>query len=204
MTDTRHIMGLFALVCMCLGITTHGNGQDRYLGIKAGANLVDTKNLFVGAHFGFFSIKRYEKSALQIELLGSNHRIELDYPVYGSRTNSFWYINIPALYKRYIGRSNFSINGGLQVGVMVAATGVQLYYPTGAAPPVMGDIKFPNAVLGSAVFGFSWEGKSGISLDARYLLGLTDTNTASTSWNIRNRLFNVSIGYRITQRSRKI
>jgi hypothetical protein len=205
-SEPRRSAFLIILVCVCsLSATAQ---RERYIGIKGGNNYSRLatsdpsvySNSNIGYHFGLQFMWRYPKSAIQTEVIASNHRISFDYPVYGVRTNSFWYVNVPVLYKRYLLKRGLNAQGGVQPGVMVGGSAVKSYSPSGASPPVMGEPTLKSNFLVSGVFGLGWDFDFGGSLDVRYNLGLTDSYYESSSWTIRNRVVQVSVGYRIKRR----
>lgn len=169
------------------------------IGVKGGLNLstITGKNDFdfaakLAYHLGFmFESTVSESVSLQPEILFSSQGAneQSSYEDLEFRLN---YVNVPILIKYYVSEG-FSIDGGAQLGVLVAAK--QSYHSSKDI-----DIKtnFSDTDYGLLI-GTSYKFINKINLSARYNFGLKDISNSNYSFfnngNIKNGVFQLSLGY---------
>jgi hypothetical protein len=171
--------------------------QSTAFGIKGGLNLTNIKgdaeavyNSRSGYHAGIFLRERFDKIAFQPELLLFTQKNEVTYTT-GTVENSFTYLSIPLLLKVYpIG--GFNIHAGPQFGFLL--DGEQKW--TSGAFTGTKDIKdeYTNSDV-SISAGLGWDFKFGLSVDARYNIGIKDVNNAASGENAKSQIFLVSLGW---------
>lgn len=172
------------------------------LGIKAGPNFanIDTKssigenyNNRTGFHAGAFALFKLTKIGIQPELLFSQQgsTIEIDGKDFDS---NFSYVNIPVMLKFYL-IGGLNLQAGPQFGFLTKAEGVGF---DGQGNPIKGvDIKedLKNSDI-SVGLGAGWDAPFGLTVDARYNLGVSDVNDAGGS-EAKNQVFQVSLGFKL-------
>lgn len=176
--------------------------REIYYGFKGGVNFQslggtgeDADNP-VGFHFGGVGAIRKARHAFQLELIVSEHQQTVnDYP---KKISHFWYINLPVIYKRYLGHKGFNLQSGLQYGVLASGYGIT-GYESNPFRPIMGRVSLPASALLSAALGFGWDFEKGPSIDLRYNAGLTDRHTNSQAWFNRNLTIQLSVGYQFSR-----
>jgi hypothetical protein len=169
--------------------------QDRTnIGIKAGLNVADVsvqpQNFDKGSRLGFHGgllahIHLSPEWGVQPEVLYSNQGFE-------DRTNnSEWklnYLNVPVMVQ-YMFDNGFRIQAGPQVGFLLDAK-VKDANEVGHLD-VSQDLKKVDAGVG---LGLGYLSYSGLGIEGRYNLGLTNINAVGTN-ELKNRVFQVSLFY---------
>lgn len=177
-----------------------GNAQDvakktANIGIKGGYNLAavsfdgdaETGDRS-GFHLGFYGESFLnENIALQIEVLYSQQGYEIEANG-GTFTQKLDYINLPLMLKGYLG-DNFFLEAGPQVGVAISHkeefdSNFNLFDTTQEFEP--------NSFDYGVNFGAGFKTDSGISLSARYHLGLGDIYDDGSP---KNRVWMFSVGF---------
>lgn len=168
-------------------------------GLKAGVNLTTldvedpelTYNSRNGYHAGIFLRSRFDKIAIQPELLLFTQRGEMESSGLGTAQESFTYLSVPLMLKFYP-VAGFNIQVGPQFGFLLDG---ERRYDT-----VLGsgsqDITehYKNSDVSISVGG-GYDFDFGLSLDARYNLGVKDINDAADSEPVRSRIFLISMGW---------
>ncbi len=167
-----------------LSFAQRGNVQ---FGIKGGVNLADynynTRGFRTGFHIGGLAHIHTSnpKLAIQPEIVFSAQGAD-----FSNGTDHVDYINIPFLIQ-YLGKGGLRLETGPQVGALVSAkfddnNGVEY------------DIKnrFKKSDFGWA-FGIGFLSASGLGIDARYNLGLSDITKARG--DVRNRVWQFGLFY---------
>lgn len=184
---------ILLLIFFLSGISSSVFSQAQFsLGIKGGLNFanIDASSLGetyenrTGYNFGAFGLFKFTKIGIQPELLFSQQgtKVKLD----GSDFESnFSYINIPIVLKLYtIGGLN--LQAGPQFGFLSSADW------DGA------DVKdFLKGSDFSLALGVGWDLPFGLTIDARYNLGLSDINDSPAYDEIKNKVWQVSLGYKL-------
>jgi len=182
---------ILGLIITFFGFVQKAEAQAQVaLGIKAGLNFakLDIENFSTdsrtGFHGGAFALFKLTKIGIQPELLYSSQGT--DFP---NGKSDLTYLNIPVLLKFYL-VGGFNIYAGPQFGFL-----------TGAETTVSGtttDIK--DQLKGSdisAALGAGIDLPFGLTLDARYNLGLSEVNDTSGSSEAKNQVFQISAGMKL-------
>ena len=154
------------------------------LGIKAGANISKfddsaTDNLTT-FHAGAFGLFKFTKIGIQPEVHSSQQGAKID----GDELKSS-YMTIPVMLKLYL-IGGLNLQAGPQFGFLTKAE-------------LDGnDVKesFTNSDL-SANVGLGWDLPFGLTVDARYNIGLSDVGDGPQAPSFKSRVVQVSIGYKI-------
>ncbi len=163
--------------------------QETYFGIKGGLNLASIEaegesdyDSKAGIHFGGLAhIHITRHFAIQPELVYSQQGGED-----GDFRLKLGYINVPVMFQ-YMSNEGFRLQTGPQLGFLVSAETEQ------------GDIEVDvddvlETVDFSWSFGAGYQFRSGVGIDARYNLALTDIHEAN-SVEYKNRVFQVGLFY---------
>jgi hypothetical protein len=171
-------------------ITATANGQHVNLGVKAGLNVYSVHNdngtdydSKTGFHAGLLGHIHFTKHvALQPEIVYSAQGVKIS-----SNTKlKLNYINVPVLLQ-YMFENGFRIQAGPQVGFLVNAQS-----EVNGVSTDRNDLKTVDFGLGA---GLSYlHVSSGLGIDARYNLGLTNINTLGTVKS-SNRGFQLGVFY---------
>lgn len=153
------------------------------IGIKAGANFANTdisgSESITALHVGAFGLVKIANIGIQPEVLFSQQGAEFD-----ANDVDLSYVNIPVMLKYYL-PLGLNLQVGPQFGILTDAE-------------VSGNNatdRFKNSDL-SAAFGAGWDAPFGLQFTARYILGLSDINDQPMADELRNRTFQLSVGYR--------
>ena len=187
---------LLLLTTICLfGYFIESNAQAAFrLGVKGGLNFANFNSDFdtdakTGYHAGAFATFKFTKLAIQPEVIFSKQGAKLD--INGSELESnYSYINIPVMAKLYL-LGGLNLQAGPQFGFLASAE--QVY--EGIEEDVKDQLKGSEISLG---LGAGWDLPFGLTVDARYNLGLSDINDSDdSSAEAKNQVFQVSVGYRL-------
>jgi hypothetical protein len=189
-----------SLLIFALFITTSALfAQDVAFGIKGGLNLSSLKiddpeatyNARTGFHAGFFLRGKFDKVGIQPEFLLYTQKGEFSGPAYTGEEN-FSYITVPVLVKFYP-LSGLNIHAGPQFGFLIdgdRTTNVQIL------GTIKEDIKDEYKSTDIAIsVGAGWDFGFGLSIDARYNIGVQDINEAEEGETTKSRVFLVSLGW---------
>jgi len=181
---------IFAVVIvLATTLRIHAQRTDAYPGLKVGLNVASLNvdngvdfNSIVSAHAGgLVHIHVTPHFAIQPELFLSGQG--------GERGNEKWkliYLDLPILFQ-YLAGGGFRLHTGPQLGVLLSAKekiGNAEYNIKDALKTV--DVGWE--------FGFGYQfPASGLGIDARYTVGLTDITEGSS--DIQNRVFAVGLFY---------
>lgn len=162
------------------------------VGIKGGLNFANldvsdiagTYDNRTGYHLGAFTQFKFEKFAIQPEIIYSEQGSEVKDPNLGNFESNFSYVNIPIILKLYtIGGLN--LQAGPQFGFLTSAK--------------WGDESIKDELKGSDFsvgLGVGWDAPFGLSLDARYNLGISDVSDVAAA-QIKNQVWQISAGFKI-------
>lgn len=167
-------------------------------GVKGGLNLSEIKiddpeasyNSKTGYHAGIFVRSKFDKVAIQPELLLYTQRGDFSGPGY-TGNEDFTYLTIPLMVKFYP-VMGLNLQVGPQFGFLLDGERT--------ANTVFGTVKqdikdqyesSDFAVSAGAGYDFSF----GLSLDARYNIGVKDINNAANGDEAKSRVFLISIGW---------
>ena len=158
-------------------------------GIKGGVNFTNLSNdaadtkadTKTGFHLGGLAHIHLTRSfAIQPEIVYSTQGAE-----YGDDKLRLNYINVPVL-AQYMFANGFRLQTGPQLGILTTSE-----YKSGKTETDVDN--FSNADF-SWSFGASYVGRSGVGVDARYNLGLTDVTKSNTT-DFQNRVWQVGLFY---------
>lgn len=173
--------------------------QDAAFGLKGGVNLStfnlddadETYDSRTGFHAGLFVRGKFNKVAIQPELLLFTQNSELRSSVFGTAQDRFTYLSIPVMVKLYpVGGLNLQL--GPQFGFLLDG---ERKYDTvfGSGSQDIKDHYKSSDVALSLGAGYDFE--FGLGLDFRYNLGLKDVNNAANGEDIKSRIFLISLGW---------
>ena len=172
------------------------------VGIKGGLNFAKVDgssasaayNSRTGYHAGAYLRIKLSKLAVQPEVIFSKQGTTISASGKNLEAN-YDYINIPVIVKFYLA-AGVNLQVGPQFGFLAGAK-QDVYDPTTGAissQNVKSQLKSSDM---SAALGLGWDLPFGLSIDARYNLGLTKINNASGSTDAKNQVMQVSVGYRL-------
>ncbi len=187
-------------ILMIIGSMAFSQAQVA-IGLKGGLNFANIDasspgaafNSRTGYHGGAFVLVKLGKIGIQPELIfskqGSNIKIN------GTNFDSNYdYFNIPIIVKLYT-IAGINIQVGPQFGFVTGATGpVQDLNGNTALQDIKNSLKSSDI---SAALGLGWDAPFGLSIDARYNLGLTKVNEAASTTDIKNQVIQISVGYKL-------
>ena len=191
-----------AVVLIGLGVAQKSLAQVQFaLGIKGGPNFanLDTKSSVgenyknrTGFHAGAFALFKFTKVGIQPELLFSKQGSNVQFNS-GNGEANFDYINIPIILKLYT-VAGINIQAGPQFGFL---SGGQLKQ-TVQGTTTTRDAKdlYKKSDFGVAL-GLGWDLPFGLTLDARYNLGLSKINDDPSLEQTKNQVFQISAGFKI-------
>lgn len=173
--------------------------QDAAFGLKGGINL-STFNLDdasatydsrTGFHAGLFVRGKFNKVAIQPELLLFTQNSDLKSSVFGTAQDRFTYLSIPVMVKLYpVGGLNLQL--GPQFGFLIDG---ERKYDTvfgSGSQDIKDHYKSSDVALS---LGAGYDFGFGLGLDFRYNLGLKDVNNAANGEAVKSRVFLVSLGW---------
>jgi hypothetical protein len=182
----------------------HANSQEIAFGLKGGVNLsslsIDDPDASydsrTGFHAGLFLRNKFDKVAIQPELLLFTQNGAIKSSVLGTAQESFTYLSIPFLFKFYpvLG---LNLQAGPQFGFLLD-----------------GERKFDNGLFDgkedikdhykssdiAVSFGAGYDFTFGLGIDVRYNLGIKDINDAANGEPVNSRVFLVSLGWNFLPR----
>ncbi len=192
---------LVLIVFGIVGFTYQSHAQAGFrLGVKGGLNFANvdrdiSTDSRTGFHAGAFATIKLSKLAIQPELIYSAQGADLDFGGgFGELESRFNYLNIPILLKLYL-LAGLNLQLGPQFGFLLS--GDQEFVDE-FGEIIDGDASdFINGSDVSLGIGAGWDLPFGLTVDARYNLGLSDVNDVSGGDEVRNQVFQVSLGYRL-------
>ena len=183
-----------------IGFTIQSQAQVNFrLGIKGGLNFSDLETDLntdskTGYHGGAFMTFKFTKLAIQPEVIFSQQGAKFHFNGDEIESN-YSYVNIPVLLKLYlIGGLNLQV--GPQFGFLATAERDEFNQLTQSKSKEDVKDQLKNSEM-SVGLGLGWDLPSGFLISARYNLGLTEINDAEPTWNAKNQVFQVSLGYRL-------
>lgn len=173
--------------------------QQVGIGIKAGPNfarldanssLASNYSNRTGWHAGAFVLFRGERIGFQPEVIFSQQGSKFDYSGTPDLESNFSYVNIPLIVKLYT-IAGINLQVGPQIGFLTKA---EWESPTGTED-IKNDLKSTDISLG---LGVGWDLPFGLSLDARYNLGLNDNaSSGAPVSDLKNQVIQISAGYKL-------
>lgn len=195
---------MLMLIIACVFSYSLANAQVQFaLGVKGGANFAtldanssvgeNYKNR-TGYHGGAFALIKLTKIGIQPELLFSQQGTTVKFNSENLKSN-FTYLNVPIMFKLYT-VAGINLQVGPQFGFLTTAESE--YNPIENEYQNMADVKdaYKKSDL-SAAMGIGWDLPFGLTIDARYNLGLSKINDGQNSNESKNQVFQVSLGYKL-------
>jgi hypothetical protein len=187
------LIGLFLLVA----ISAHS--QEVAFGLKGGLNLTtlnfddpeasyDSK---AGFHAGIFLRSKFDRIAIQPEVLFFTQKGDVTYSAIGTAEESFTYVSVPVMLKFYpIGGLN--LQAGPQFSFLVDG---ERKYDTilGSGSEDIKDYYKKSDISISAGAGYDFG--FGLSVDFRYNIGVKDINNVADGDPVKSRVFLLSLGW---------
>jgi hypothetical protein len=168
------------------------------LGLKAGPNFAkvntdedpgETIKSRTGFHGGAFALIKLTKIGIQPEILFSQQGTKFTYSGSPDVESNFSYVNIPIILKLYLA-AGLNLQVGPQFGFLTSAK-----LKSGSSEADIKD-QLKGSDL-SAAFGAGWDLPFGLTIDARYNLGLSKINDKSAPADAKNQVIQLSLGYKI-------
>ncbi len=192
---------IFAVSGIALANQAHAQAHFA-LGIKGGPNFakVDVNDPEAswkgrtGFHGGAFALIKLTKIGIQPELLFSQQGSKIKFNSQDYDAN-FSYVNIPVILKLYT-VAGINLQAGPQFGFLTTAESD--YNPITHSPQNGTDLKnaYKKSVL-SLALGAGWDLPFGLTIDARYNLGLSKIEDNPSLETTPNQVFQVSVGYKL-------
>lgn len=196
------------IVCCILVASQQAYSQAQLaIGVKVGPNFanIDTKSSAgenyknrAGFHGGAFVLIKAAKIGVQPEIIFSQQGSKVEINSQNFESN-FSYVNIPIMLKLYT-VAGINIQAGPQFGFVTnAETPIQdqLNPDSYTVVDVKDKMKGSDFTLG---LGLGWDLPFGLTLDARYNLGLSrvfDEAPSNSTEDARNQVFQFSLGYKL-------
>ena len=195
-----------SIVCFALVACQHAYSQAQLaIGIKAGPNFssINTdatpgqnyKNR-TGFHGGAFVLIKAAKIGIQPEVIFSQQGSKVKINNENFESN-FSYVNIPIILKLYT-VAGINIQAGPQFGFITKAeTPIQDQVGVYKVEDVKDRMKSSDLTLG---LGLGWDLPFGLTLDARYNMGLSkifDDAPSQQTNDAKNQVFQFSLGYKL-------
>ena len=189
-----------AIVVAGLILASHvANAQSIGIGIKGGLNfaklngnqsLSQNYDNRTGYHFGAYALFKLGKIGIQPEVLYSQQGAKYTANLTNFDAN-FSYVNIPVIIKLYT-VAGINLQVGPQVGFATNSKATVTF--DGSTQTYNSFIKNKDISL---AMGLGWDIPFGLSIDARYNLGLSDNNNSGSPGQVKNQVIMVSVGYRL-------
>ena len=178
------------ILLFAVGLAAGANAQlEASLGVKLGANIskfdVEGAENLTSFNGGAFALFKLTKIGIQPELLYSIQGASFDDPDLGNVDVKTSYVTIPVMVKLYLA-AGLNIQAGPQFGMLTKAEfdGVD----------IKDELKKSDI---SANIGLGWDLPFGLTVDARYNLGLSDISDNPGFGELKSRVIQVSVGYKI-------
>jgi hypothetical protein len=198
------------LVVLLAGFSFYASAQVQFaLGLKAGPNFSsintdasagENYKSRTGFHGGAFALIKLTKIGIQPEILFSQQGSDVKINNQNFESN-FSYLNVPIMVKLYLA-AGLNIQAGPQFGFVTSAESpiVDQLSPSGYTTADIKD-KAKSSDIGAS-FGLGWDLPFGLTIDARYNMGLSkmfenDNALPESTQDARNQVFQISLGYKL-------
>jgi len=181
----------FSQVQFALGLKAGPNFSSINTNESAGENY---KNR-TGFHGGAFALIKLTKVGIQPEFIYSKQGAKFTFNSQNYEAN-YDYINIPIIVKLYLA-AGLNLQLGPQFGFLSAADGkaIKTINNTQQAQDIAKS-EYKKSDL-SAAMGLGWDLPFGLTIDARYNLGLSKIQDNPNLDATKNQVFQLSLGYKI-------
>lgn len=186
------VLGSYAQVQVAVGLK--GGLNLSKVDIKAGASNIDNRT---GFHGGAFALFKVTKIGIQPEILFSKQGSTFQFDGNDYEAN-FDYINVPIIVKLYL-----AAGLNLQLGPQFAFTSTSEIVETVNGVNSTQDAKklFDKKSDMAVAVGAGWDLPFGLTIDARYNIGLSDVEfkpaNANEPISFKNQVIQVSLGYKL-------
>lgn len=173
-------VGAYAQASVAIGI----KGGVNFAKLDGSTTVQSNFNNRTGYHFGAFTLFKFSKIGIQPEVIFSQQGSKVKVNT-GSFDGNFSYINIPVIVKLYT-VAGINLQVGPQFGFLSRAEIDNT------------DVKdsFKKSDI-SLALGAGWDIPFGITIDARYNLGLSKIDDDPAYQNIKNQVIQLSVGYKL-------
>lgn len=192
----------FSSIFVLIGVATFGQAQFS-MGLKGGLNLskldlgagasnVDNRT---GFHGGAFALVKIAKFGIQPEILFSKQGSTFKANTTNYEAN-FDYINVPVILKLYLA-AGLNLQVGPQFGFL--STSELINTATGIKDPKDAKSLFERKSDTSVALGAGWDLPFGLTIDARYNIGISDVRlqpSTTSPIDFKNKVVQVSLGYK--------
>lgn len=188
----------FCVLAMMAGMMAGtAQAQQLSIGLKGGLNFANldvtnpaaTYENRTGWHGGALVLAKFGKIGIQPEVIFSQQGSNVQYNTSQSFTSNFDYVNIPVMLKLYT-VAGLNLQVGPQFGFLT--NDPEVLDPDGQ--PITNAYKNSDISLG---LGVGWDLPLGLSIDARYNLGLSEINDNPSLEVTRNQVWQVSAGFKL-------
>lgn len=187
------------------GISVLSFGQAQFaLGIKGGPNFasIDTRASAgenyrnrTGFHGGAFALIKLTKIGIQPEFIYSKQGTKFQLNTQDYEAN-YDYFNIPIVFKLYT-IAGLNLQLGPQFGFLSGVEGQAVTVENGQTNVIDVAEEYYKSSDLSMVLGAGWDLPFGLTLDARYNLGLSRIQDNPQLEATKNQVWQVSLGYKI-------
>ena len=205
----KNVTKVFFAVALIAGVSFGAAAQIQFaVGLKAGPNFAkintdasageNYKNR-TGFHGGAFVLIKATKIGVQPEIIFSQQGSKVQVNSQNLESN-FSYVNIPIIIKLYT-VAGINLQAGPQFGFITSAeTPIEDQLNPGSYKVQDVKDKMKSSDV-TAAFGLGWDLPFGLTIDARYNLGLSKIwkeapNTQQTT-DAKNQVFQLSLGYKL-------
>lgn len=170
------------------------------IGLKGGPNFAkfdvnDVNASFknkTGFHLGTYALVKLGKVGIQPEIIFSQQGSKFTFNNEDLKSN-FSYVNVPIMLKTYL-VAGLNLQIGPQFGFLTEAGG-DIVDENGEVRPISKDLyKKSDLSLG---LGAGWDLPFGLTVDARYNLGLSKIEDDAALNATKNQVIQVSVGYKL-------
>lgn len=193
---------ILLVVLISAAFVNQAQAQAQFaVGIKGGPNFANLdvnssvsnnyKNR-TGFHAGAFALIKLTKIGIQPELLFSRQGSNFQFNSSDGEAN-FDYINIPIILKLYT-VAGINLQMGPQFGFL---SGGEIKNTINGITSVQDAKDAYKASDFSLALGAGWDLPFGLTLDARYNLGLSKINDGANAPESKNQVFQISAGFKI-------
>jgi hypothetical protein len=190
---------LFTLLAVAVVVTGFAQAQFA-IGLKGGPNFArfDVNNAGesfknkAGFHLGAYTLLKLGKVGIQPEIIFSQQGSKFTFNNQDLKSN-FSYVNIPVMLKTYL-VAGLNLQIGPQFGFLTEAGG-DVIDNTGEVRPVNKDL-FKKSDL-SIGLGAGWDLPFGLTVDARYNLGVSQIEDDASLNATKNQVIQISVGYKL-------
>jgi hypothetical protein len=171
------------------------------IGVKGGLNFAkqdvedfSTKNR-TGFHGGAFVLVKLTKIGIQPEIIFSQQGSKFKFNGEDLESN-FSYVNIPVMLKVYL-IAGLNLQVGPQFGFLASAKQDTYDEATQQLVKDQNVKEFYKKSDVSVGLGAGWDLPFGLTIDARYNLGLSKINDGAADSAVKNQVIQVSLGYKL-------